>query len=54
MPEDKEDKPHWERFKKKIREYSNGRCSFDFQDGLPVLIIEIEGKSKNIDLTKDR
>ena len=46
-------KPHWIRLLKKLAEYGNGRCVIVFQDELPITIIEIEGRRKDIDLTKE-
>ena len=46
-------KPHWKRLARLTNEAGNGRCEFDFQDGLPICVIKIEGKKKDIDLTKD-
>lgn len=53
MP-DKEEKPHWERLKIILKQYGNGRCVIEFQDDLPITIVEIEGRKKDIDLTKER
>ena len=46
-------KPHWDRFRKLIEEYQNGKCTLQFRDGLPYKIDNIEGRAENIDLTKD-
>ena len=47
------DKPHWDRLIKLMGIYCNGKVVIDFQNGLPIRIVEIEGKDRNIDLTKD-
>ena len=47
------EKPHWDRLKELLKEYGNGSCKIDFQDSLPVRVIEIEGKKRDIDLTKE-
>ena len=46
-------KPHWDRLIRKLQEYCNGQITLDFQNGLPIKIVSIEGKDRNIDLTKD-
>jgi len=48
-----EDKPHWERLKGLLKTYENGEVVLKFQDGLPILIVEIRGEKNNIDLTKE-
>ena len=47
--EDKE-KPHWLKLKEVVKTFGNGEMSFKFQDGLPVLIIEVRGEKTNINL----
>ena len=46
-------KPHWERLIAMIQERKNGKCVFDFQDGLPIRVVEIESRDRDIDLTKE-
>ena len=47
-----EDKPHWTKLKELIECYGNGEAVIKFQDGLPILIVEIRGEKTNINLTK--
>jgi hypothetical protein len=47
-----EEKPHWERLRELLKQYENGELTLKFQDGLPVLVLEIRGEKNNIDLTK--
>ena len=47
-----EDKPHWIKLRELIECYGNGEAVIKFQDGLPVLIVEIRGEKTNIVLTK--
>ena len=47
-----QEKPHWKRFKEEIAKWKHGQATIDFQDGLPVKIVCIEGKDRDIDLTK--
>jgi len=53
MMEDISDKPHWDRLKKELIKKGNGKVILYFQDALPIKIEEIEGKERDIDLTKD-
>jgi len=48
-----EDKPHWVRLKDLFKCYGNGEATIKFQDGLPLLIVEIRGERNNIDLLKE-
>ena len=47
------EKEHWKRLKEKVEEYGNGNCEIIFENGLPVRIVKIEGKDRDIDLTKE-
>jgi len=48
-----EEKLHWKRLKEVIEKFKNGKITtLYFEDSLPVRIGEIEGKDKEIDLTK--
>ena len=50
---EKELKPHWRRLIREVEQMQNGSCTLDFQNGLPVGIREIEGKKRDVDLTKE-
>ena len=56
MPDELKDihKPHWDRLARKLKEYGNGQAIIDFADGLPIKIVSIEGKGRNLDLTKEK
>ena len=45
-------KPHWLQLIEKMKQYRNGTVVIDFQDGLPIRVVTIEGKDRDIDLTK--
>lgn len=46
------DKLHWDRLKQELAKKCNGKVILYFQDALPIKIEEIEGKERDIDLTK--
>ena len=46
------EKEHWKRLKEELEKYRNGTCKIDFQDALPIRIVEIEGKKRDVDLTR--
>jgi len=47
-----QEKPHWVKLKDLIWEMQNGEAIIKFQDGLPVLVVEIKGEKTNINLLK--
>jgi len=47
-----EEKLHWARLKELFERYGNGEATIKFQDGLPILVVEIRGENTNINLTK--
>ena len=47
-----EEKPQWTKLKAELAKYENGRAVIYIQDGVPVRIVEIEGRKTEIDLTK--
>lgn len=48
-----DEKIHWIKLKEILAHFQNGRVTITFQDGLPILIEDIEGRDKQINLTKE-
>lgn len=53
MQKNEDIKKHWKNLIRLIEEMGNGECTFTYQDSLPICVIKIEGRKKDIDLTKE-